>query len=326
MKKTTLSVFLAVLLAFAAFGQVNTITPTTLSAAVGYSDTVITVASASSFSAPTNGGPGSYVLIDSEIMSVQSISSTSITVTRGVGGIRSGHVTSTTTWAAAPNLFYSSNPAGTCITAQLFVYPYINSRTGEVWACYGSDRTGTKTGEWRLMLNGYSTPFGATAGLDRYANIAFGGVAWSGVGTTLSPTTTVTYVASIDLPVGKLVTGVSYLAGTTNSGTPHATVALYGPNGGTPLAYSATTAVTATASIWEDVPFTSTIWLPPGRYFIGIQADASTTHITTLNTGLQPINLVTTSITGGTYGTIANVALTAPTTFTTAVGPIAALY
>jgi hypothetical protein len=34
----------------------------------------------------------------------------------------------------------------------------------------------------------------------------------------------------------------------------------------------------------------------------------------------------TTSIAGGTYGTISSVALTAPTTFTTAVGPIVALY
>jgi len=340
MKLTKLSFILAVL-CLAVFGQTNVMTPTTLSSAVALQDSVINVTSASGFVAPGYGTAGSLLLIDNEVMAVQSISSTAITVSRGVGGpgvaasSKAAHVSGAYVWYGAPNLFLSKDMSGGCITAKLFVHPVINLKTGVIWGCYGSDGAGAVTGQWKVMLDpnkGDTAPFGRIAGLNRYSNILNGGTAWASVGTTLSVTPTVTYVASIDLPVGKLVTGVSYLAGTTNSGTPHATVALFGPNGGKPIAYSATQAVTATASIWEDVAFTkvmgatgTTGWLPPGRYFVGLQTDASTSHITTINTGSQPVDLVTTSITGGTYGTI-NVSLTAPTTYTTAVGPVVALY
>lgn len=329
MKKLTLSLILAVLCAVTAFGQQNNVYQTTASSAIGINDSVINLTAVTSLVAPAAAVDGHYILIDQEWMKVQSISSTAVSVTRAVAGIRGGHPSGAIAWYGPANWFVQSDQSGSCVTAKLFVHPRINVKNGKVYACYGSDRTGTKTGMWEVMLNpesGDALSFGAAAGLNRVTNIPVGGVAWSGLGTTLSPTTTVTYVASINLPKGKLVTGVSYLAGTTNSGTPHATVAIYGPNGGLPLAYSATTAVTATASIWEDVAFTGTIWLPPGRYFVGVQADASTSHITTLNNGIQPVDLATTSITGGTYGTISSVALTAPTTFTTAVGPIVALY
>lgn len=329
MKKLTLSLILAVLCAVTAFGQQNNVYQTTASSAIGINDSVINLTAVTSLVAPAAAVDGHYILIDQEWMKVQSISSTAVSVTRAVAGIRGGHPSGAIAWYGPANWFVQSDQSGSCVTAKLFVHPRINVKNGKVYACYGSDRTGTKTGMWVTMLdpaNGDGIAFGTALGIDRYPNVPIGGVAWSGLGTTLSPTTTVTYVASVTLPKGKLVTGVTFLSGTTYSGTPHATVALYGPNGGLPLAYSATTATTATVSIWQDVPFTGTIWLPPGKYFVGLQSDASTSHIVTLNTGLQPIDMETTSITGGTYGTISSVALTAPTTFTTAVGPIVALY
>ena len=334
MMKTKLFTILFSLLLFAGFasGQYVTLSTITLTNAVSATETNWTVSSTTSLTAPSVGYPGTGLFVDGEFLTVDSIiNSTQVVVKRhgGSGSLQVAHLASAIIFYGAQNSFYDTMPLGTCLTNTQPVYPWIDTKSGVIWLCYGSDGASAKTGVWKpafFTQRGDLAPLGQNSYLGRYANVAFAGTAYSGIGTTLSPTTTVTYVSSVDLPVGKYATGVSYLAGTTNSGTPHATVAVYGPQGGTPLAYSATTAVTATASIWEDVAFTAKVWLPPGRYFIGLQTDASNSHITTFNTGYNPISLATTSITGGTYGTIATVALTAPTTFTTAVGPVAAIY
>jgi hypothetical protein len=339
MNKTKLFAIVFSLLLFAglSFGQYATLSTITLTTAVGATDTNWTVSSTTGLTAPSVGSMGSALYVDGDYLLIDSIpSSTTLVVKRQAraGSTQVGHLANAVIfYATYPNQFFETMPLGTCQTATMAVSPYIDVKAGDMWTCYGGDgatATSPKTGVWRRVGNfkwGDFLPLGANSYLGRFANVGMGTV-WTGLGGSgdTAGVTTQTWVTSIDVPVGKLITGVSYLAGTTNSGSPHATVALYGPNGGLPIAYSATTVVTATASIWEDVAFTGTIWLAPGRYYVGVQTDASTSHVVTLQSGSQPVNVATTVITGGTYGTIKSVSLTAPTTFTTANGPVVALY
>ena len=116
--------------------------------------------------------------------------------------------------------------------------------------------------------------------------------------------------------------GVGWLNGTT-VGTNKIVGALYGTNGAL-LANTAVAGVlTAGASVMQNAAFTSPVTLPPGRYFIGVQADGNTDtlrHILAANGS----NVMCTTL-AGTFGTVP-ASITVPTTFTTAVGNIAQLY
>lgn len=126
----------------------------------------------------------------------------------------------------------------------------------------------------------------------------------------------------IYVPFPQTWTGIGILNGTT-VGTHNLLVALYGSNG-VLLAQSAAAGVlSANASVMQNVPFTSPIPLPPGRYFLASQFSGTTPtprHILAANgsswiTGTQ----------AGVFGTVPNIT-TVATTFTTATGNIAQLY
>ena len=129
-------------------------------------------------------------------------------------------------------------------------------------------------------------------------------------------------IAEIFVPHWNTWAGVGWLNGTT-VGTNKIVGALYGSNGALLANTAVAGTLTAGASAMQDAAFTTPVTLPPGRYFIGIQADGNTDtlrHILAANGA----NVLTTSVAGA-FGTVP-ATITVPTTFTTAVGPIAQLY
>ncbi len=117
----------------------QTTTPsTTLSAAV--SDTsgrTISVTSATGFTANTTG-----LIVDSEFMTVRSVSGTTITVVRGQGGTRSTTHASSATVYVGPlgnGPFISYDQAGSCTSGNETYLPQINIANGQVWNCTSSE-------------------------------------------------------------------------------------------------------------------------------------------------------------------------------------------
>ena len=117
-------------------------------------------------------------------------------------------------------------------------------------------------------------------------------------------------------------TGAAALNGTTVA-TDKVIHALYGSDG-TLLANTALAGTTtATASVFQNVAFTTPITLLPGRYFIATQLNGNTDtlrHILAANGAFVCCSSAT-----GAFGTLP-ATVTPPSTFTTAVGVIARLY
>jgi hypothetical protein len=134
---------LLALAACAAFGQVNTLTATTLSSAVLSTDSIVNLTSATgvnaySLSAGTIASE-LYVIAPGatrgEVMSALSISGTAIKVRRGLQGARTGFPSGSAVLIGNPNWFYDYSPSGSCTAASTFVAPWVNTKTGEQWLC-----------------------------------------------------------------------------------------------------------------------------------------------------------------------------------------------
>jgi hypothetical protein len=156
-----------------------------------------------------------------------------------------------------------------------------------------------------------------------WPNIPMGAAALTGFETNGVVQTAGSFnIGEIYVPFDQTWTGAGVLNGTV-VGTDSFIVALYGSDG-TLLANSAVAGtLSAGASVFQDIAFTSTIKLPAGRYFLGLQSDGTTAtirHILAAN-GASPL----TSIVAGTFGTVPS-SITVPTTFTTAQAPIMRLY
>lgn len=138
-------------------------------------------------------------------------------------------------------------------------------------------------------------------------------------GTETTCVATTTYVSQIFVPAGVTITGVSIVNATAVAG--NVTVGLADSTGALiTAARSASTAASGTAA-YQRIPFAAPYSAPgPATYYVMLQCNNTGMKFRTHTVG----DFRTTSQTGGTYGTF--VALTVPTTFTTAVGPIASLY
>jgi hypothetical protein len=152
--------------------------------------------------------------------------------------------------------------------------------------------------------------------------------------TNVAPTITILYMAEIFVPASCAVTGIALFTGASVSG--NGKVGLY-DIAGTLLAVSASTALSSTDSIVK-IPFASEfissgaktalanpLILTGGTYYIGVIADATGVNINTHTIGNFGAGTVTGLVYATAMDTLAlNVA--PPTTFTTAQGPVAALY
>lgn len=156
-----------------------------------------------------------------------------------------------------------------------------------------------------------------------WPNIALGSAALTGYETNgVAQTAGTINFSEIYVPYAATWTGAGILNGTT-VGTHNVLTVLYGSNG-VLLANSATAGVvSASANVFQNIPFTAPIPLPPGRYFVGFQYSGTTPtprHLLAANGS----NVIGGTV-AGTFGTIP-ATITVPTTFTTAVAPICQLY
>ena len=146
--KNTMKYLIAVLPLLAAsipaYAQQNTLTQTTLGAAVTASATLVQLASTTGVTTLPNVGYNTSLYVDQELMTVIGINQTAagtnglvVTVARGQQGTRAAaHSSGQTVYAGRPSWFYSQDPpAGTCVLANVIVTPWINYKTGNQWHC-----------------------------------------------------------------------------------------------------------------------------------------------------------------------------------------------
>lgn len=129
-RKVAMAVLIALTVPIYAHAQ-TALTSTTLAAAATATATTVSVASATGISA------GGRLFVDREFMAVVSVSGTTITVRRGIGGtVAAAHPNASLVYAGAPARFYTSVPkSSTCVrTAELYL-PRVIPLTGEVWDC-----------------------------------------------------------------------------------------------------------------------------------------------------------------------------------------------
>lgn len=121
------------------------------------------------------------------------------------------------------------------------------------------------------------------------------------------------------------ITGIQVLIGSLG-GTDSWIVELHDSTG-VLVATSATAGVTAgTAGTWQQIPFTSTVSLVPGTYFVVVQSNGTTAHPAVYNYPAPvagPVFLVAGSV-AGVFGTSAN--FTPVATYTAGLAPVALLY
>lgn len=125
------------------------------------------------------------------------------------------------------------------------------------------------------------------------------------------------YVTSIFIPAG-LITGIAWLIGSVG-GTNTAIVYLWDKDGNL-IANSDPAGVTVgSATTMQRLPFTAPVQLKAGLYFIGVHYNGNTARIRTAVIGDYP-----TAKPAVTFGT--PIAITAPSSFTTAQSPFAHTY
>ena len=152
---------LAALLTPAQLFAQTVMTATTLAAAVStISQSPVTVASATGITAPASGATLVYLLVDRELMQVQSVSGVQIGVIRGAAGTRAAtHISGVAVLVVPGQALQSYVPSGQCTrTNQLYV-PWVVSggaglgvEGGTTWDCLGV----TTAGQWANVNFNYT--------------------------------------------------------------------------------------------------------------------------------------------------------------------------
>lgn len=137
-------------------------------------------------------------------------------------------------------------------------------------------------------------------------------------GTDATPVITEVYIAEVYVPCTMTVTGVAVFNGSVASGNIKVGLA---DGAGAVVATSASTAMSGTDA-YQRVPFTAAAKVVgPGTYYVLLFIDNTTARYNTHTVG----NFGAGKQTGQVYAT-GFTTITPPTTFTTALGPIASLY
>lgn len=136
-------------------------------------------------------------------------------------------------------------------------------------------------------------------------------------GTNLDVVTTETYLSAVTIPATVLATGVILMNGGAAAGNLQAAVL---DAAGNVLATTASTAQ-GTTDTTQTIAFTGTVVLPgPATYYIAVQGNHTGADLNTIIYGAAPAGKITST----TYGTFTG--LTPPTSFTTGLGVISAIY
>lgn len=188
----------------------------------------------------------------------------------------------------------------------------------------GSVSTGVVTITPATTVTGALTPTGGVAAAGGFSttarNLHTGGspAKVSTDGTDATPVSTEVYIAEVFVPANVTVTGVSVFNGSAVSGNMKAGLA---DSAGAVVATSASTAQSGTDA-YQRVPFTATYAAKgPATYYVLLFIDNGTARYNAHTFG----DFGAAKQTGQTYAT-GFTTITPPTTFTTALGPIASLY
>ena len=302
------------------YGQ-TILTNTTLSAALadGHART-FSVASATNINGPsaTNNQLATYLYVDRELMSVETVSGTLVTAVRGIGGTTANaHVSGALVFVIPAYLgtwFNLPAPQGACTRASQIALPVISPAQGMISDCVGGqwvngDSTQTtRAVQWRLQM----PPTAAQT-----AGAVFGNNTTSVLDSL--------YCTEIDMPYSKLVTGLGIHVATTGNSSDLWVLGLYDSAGG--LIANSTAAGTAPgiAYSWSNFAFTSKYYVVgPGQYYgCMIPISATTATVDTLKTATGANFLTYTATSSNAY---LPASFTAPTGFTNAAGPFLYVY
>lgn len=132
MKKLSAILLLALAASLSVFGQSNTLSSTTLSAALTASSLVnqVTVGSAPSLTLPYE------IYVDREAMRVTSVNGSVLTVVRGYNNtLVAAHNSGQIVYAGQLSWFGTADPTSGCTASALWSSPLINVETGTLWTC-----------------------------------------------------------------------------------------------------------------------------------------------------------------------------------------------
>lgn len=222
--------------------------------------------------------------------------------------------------------------AGVTITGSTLTTGVFNGTVGATTPSTGSftsltasttfNATGAATLGSTLGVTGAITPTGGIVGAaGSVARTVFhsgdNGATTTTTGTDTTPSTTTTYIAEVYIEGNCTLTGVSFLSGSANAGN----IAVALANSAGVIVASSGSVATAGTAAYQQVPFTGTYAaIGPAKYFILLQNNNTSNRFRSHILG----NFGASTKTGETFATFTTV--TAPTTFTTNVGPIADTY
>lgn len=162
-----------------------------------------------------------------------------------------------------------------------------------------------------------SAALGASASCRLYHTGGAPNTSATAANTDQTPVATEVYIAELHVIMPCTATGVAVYNGSAVAG--NAKVGLANA-AGTVVATSASTATSGTTA-YQRVPFTATLALVPGTYYVLAFYDNTSQRPTAWTAG----SFGAAKQTGQTYAT-GFTTITPPTTFTTALGPVASLY
>lgn len=285
---------------------------TTLSAAIADGSVrTFNVVSATGINAASyqDNTKNTFLYIDRELMNVENVQGTLVTVTRGLGGTQAqGHPSGALTFVVPAYLgtfwFGLPAPQGACNRTAVIALPVISPSEGIISDC--------QNGRW---VNGNFTQTSAST-FYRLEAPTIGAISnAAAVGTSTATVAAELYCTEVRLPYSKLLTGLAPHIGATG-GTDKWIVALYDA-GGNLLANSAVAGATVgTASTWQQTAFTTPYYaVGAAQYFGCVMSNGTTATADLVTTGKDDNILTFKSASAGTFGTLPN--FTAPTAFTT---------
>lgn len=298
----TLALVVALLLGSVQSGLAqSTITNTTLSTTItDTSTTRVVVASATGITAST-ASVQNYILIDHELMKINAISGTTLTVVRGSSGVATPHTSGAIVlFGPGGGGFNTSNgntygvfltgsgtaPAGRCTASSQQYLPVVrySAQAGnwQFFNCNNSQWVAQGlTDDFAPTLTRYCTP----PGVQGLALLTTNGDSTAPfvVGNNTTPTAGSVYYGTIYIPQTKLITGLSILNGTVAS-TDQVYMGLHRADG--VLVANTLLAGTNSSGIgrFQDIDLTATFLATgPARYWISFVSEGTTMRFRSVN-------------------------------------------
>ena len=352
MKNTFKSIFIVVLLLLLPQWLVGQSQPTrtTLSSAMtapnSTTGNTMVVGSATGITAST-GSLQQFCLIENEMVQVRAVSGTTITVARARNGVSVAHASGATvicgysgtfntatgtvsSVVGSPTVgasvtgatFVATNPVGSCTRSSNAILPVFFVTSSPIAGADYGYTVDCLGGSW---VSGALPDRAPTGALTLACNVPVGSVAYASFGTSTAGVSTQEWTTSIYVPRTAYVTGIKVLSGATS--TTDKILAILRDSAGNAIANAAVAGVVLSgASTFQTQAFTAPrLVVGPAKYFIGVQTNGATAGDIMTIAAATFVDVVTTALTGQTFGTIVSPA-TMPTTFTATVGPIACIY